>query len=104
VGLKYCTFSSLKDIGLPLPEHSEEIVRLKITDAMLEQYEDADGSHTDPVSGLLKWALDAQKEEDGTGRGLSVSGSILHCIGLMRCSDQKKSGSAAGCKGAANGW
>lgn len=69
VGLKYCTFSSLKDIGLPLPEYSEEIVRLKMTDAMLEQYEDADGSQTDPVSGLLKWALDTQKEEDGTGRG-----------------------------------
>ncbi len=69
VGLKYCTFSSLKDISLPLPEYSEEIVRLKMTESMREQYEDADGSQTDPVSGLLKWALDAQKEEDGTGKG-----------------------------------
>jgi len=69
VGLKYCTFSSLKDIGLPLPDYSEEIVRLKMTDWMAEQYEDADGSQTDPVSGLLKWALDTQKAEDGTGKG-----------------------------------
>lgn len=69
VGLKYCTFSSLKDIGLPLPDYSEEIVRLQMTEAMKEQYEDADGSQTDPVSGLLKWALDTQKEEDGTGKG-----------------------------------
>ncbi len=69
VGLKFCTFSSLKDIGLPLPDYSEEIVRLDMTDAMIEQYEDADGSQTDPVSGLLKWALDTQKEKDGTGKG-----------------------------------
>jgi hypothetical protein len=69
VGLKFCTFSSLKDIGLPLPGYSEEIVRLDMTDAMLAQYEDADGSQTDPVSGLLKWAIDTQKEEDGTGKG-----------------------------------
>ena len=37
IGLKYCTFSSLKDIGLPLPEYSEEIVRLEMTDAMKAQ-------------------------------------------------------------------
>jgi SAM-dependent methyltransferase len=69
VGLKYCTFSSLKDVGLPLPDYSEEIVHLRMTEVMAEQYADADGSQTDPVSGLLEWALDTQKEGDGTGKG-----------------------------------
>ncbi|MBI5291435.1 MAG: hypothetical protein HY872_06120, partial [Chloroflexi bacterium] len=67
VGLKFCTFSSLKDIGLPLPDYSENIVRLEMTDAMAEQYAEADGSQDSPPEGLFKWALDAQKEETGKG-------------------------------------
>ncbi|MEK7716439.1 MAG: hypothetical protein AAB322_01655, partial [Pseudomonadota bacterium] len=67
VGLKFCTFSSLKDIGLPLPDYSEEIVRLEMTDAMAEQYAEADGSQDKPPSGLFEWALDTQKEETGKG-------------------------------------
>jgi hypothetical protein len=67
VGLKYCTFSSLKDIGLPLPDYGEEIVRLKMTPAMWEQYAQVDGSQSDPPAGLLAWALDRMKEEDGKG-------------------------------------
>ncbi len=69
VGLKFCTFSSLKDIGLPLPDYSEEIVRLKMTDAMAEQYAAADGSQLDPKDGLFKWAIDEQKRDDGLGKG-----------------------------------
>jgi hypothetical protein len=34
VGPKYCTFSSLKDVGLPLPNYGEEIVRLDLTPTM----------------------------------------------------------------------
>lgn len=66
IGLKYCTFSSLKDVGLPLPSYSEEIVRLNMTEAMREQYAKADGSGK-PPSGLFKWALDTMEEETGKG-------------------------------------
>ncbi len=65
IGLKYCTFSSLKDIGLPLPEYSEEIVRLEMTEAMREQMKEADGNTTN--SGLFMWAMNRMKEEDGQG-------------------------------------
>ena len=66
LGLKYCTFSSLKDIGLPLPPYSEEIVRLPLTDAMQYQMAEADGSGS-PPQGLLLWALEEQKTETGKG-------------------------------------
>ncbi|MCC6192452.1 MAG: hypothetical protein IT318_25780 [Anaerolineales bacterium] len=66
LGLKYCTFSSLKDIGLPLPPYSEEIVRLPLTDAMQDQMVEADGSGS-PPQGLLLWALEEQKTETGKG-------------------------------------
>lgn len=66
LGLKYCTFSSLKDVGLPLPTYSEEIVRLAMTDSMQAQYAEADGSGSGP-SGLFAWALRTQKEETGKG-------------------------------------
>ncbi len=67
LGLEHATFSSLKDIGLPLPEYSEEIVRLPMTAAMQAQISEADGSQTKPPSGLLAWALETQKEETGKG-------------------------------------
>jgi len=67
LGLEYATFSSLKDIGLPLPQYSEEIVRIPLTLAMAEQIAEADGSQTEPPSGLLAWALNTQKEADGKG-------------------------------------
>ncbi len=66
LGLKYCTFSSLKDIGLPLPQYSEEIIRLPLTDAMHDQMAEADGSGS-PPQGLLLWALEEQKTETGKG-------------------------------------
>jgi hypothetical protein len=65
LGLKYCTFSSLKDIGLPLPDYSEQIVRLEMTDLMREQMREADGSATN--SGLYHWALNRTQDEDGKG-------------------------------------
>ncbi len=71
LGLKYCTFSSLQDIGLPLPEYEEALVRLEMTDAMAAQYAEADGSQEDPPSGLFAWALDRMEDEDGKG-ALSV--------------------------------
>jgi hypothetical protein len=36
LGLEHATFSSLKDIGLPLPAYSEEIVRIPLTPVMQE--------------------------------------------------------------------
>ena len=65
VGLKYCTFSSLKDIGLPLPDYSEEIVRLEMTEAMKAQMQEADGYADN--AGLFAWAMNRTKEEDGKG-------------------------------------
>jgi hypothetical protein len=65
VGLKYCTFSSLKDIGLPLPDYAEEIVRLEMTEAMKTQMQEADGYADN--AGLFAWALNRTKEEDGKG-------------------------------------
>lgn len=67
IALKYCAFSSLKDVGLPLPAYSEEIVRLPLTADMATQYAVADGSDTDPTSGLFKWAVETQKEDTGKG-------------------------------------
>ncbi len=67
LGLEYTTFSSLKDIGLPLPAYSEQIVRLPLTDAMQAQILEADGSQTKPPEGLLAWALEQQKRDDGKG-------------------------------------
>ncbi|MCC7362712.1 MAG: hypothetical protein IT317_24740 [Anaerolineales bacterium] len=66
LGLKYCTFSSLKDVGLPLPPYSEEIVRLPLTSAMEAQLAEADGSGS-PPQGLFLWALEEQKTETGKG-------------------------------------
>jgi hypothetical protein len=66
LGLKYCTFSSLKDVGLPLPAYSEEIVRLQMTDAMRTQMAEADGSGS-PPQGLFRWALEEQKTPTGKG-------------------------------------
>ncbi len=65
VGLKYCTFSSLKDVGLPLPHYGEEIVRLDLTPAMRDQYARADGSAE--KNGLFAWALNRMEDEDGKG-------------------------------------
>jgi Uncharacterised methyltransferase family (DUF6094)/Helicase conserved C-terminal domain len=64
-GLPYCTFSSLNDIGLPLPQYSEEVVRIPMTQEMREQYKMADGSAT--KSGLFAWALDMMKKPNGQG-------------------------------------
>ena len=66
IGLKYCTFSSLNDIGLPLPEYSEEIVRLEMTEAMKAQMKEADGQ-PDETDGLFLWAMQRKQEEDGKG-------------------------------------
>src|SRR5579859_2985369 len=66
LGLKYCTFSSLKDVGLPLPAYSEEIVRLQMTEAMQAQMAEADGSGS-PPQGLFRWALEEQKTPTGKG-------------------------------------
>jgi hypothetical protein len=66
LGLKYCTFSSLKDVGLPLPAYSEEIVRLQMTEAMQAQMAEADGSGQ-PPQGLFQWALEEQKSPTGKG-------------------------------------
>lgn len=71
LGLKYCTFSSLQDIGLPLPEYEESLVRIDMTEAMAAQYAEADGSQDEPPSGLFAWALDRMEQEDGKG-ALSV--------------------------------
>jgi hypothetical protein len=65
VGLKYCTFSSLKDVGLPLPHYGEETIRLDLTPAMREQYAQADGSAE--KRGLFAWALNRMEDEDGKG-------------------------------------
>lgn len=70
IGLKYCTFSSLHDVGLPLPEYSEEIVRLEMTEAMKAQMKEADGQ-PDETDGLFLWAMARKQEEDGKG-ALSV--------------------------------
>ena len=67
LALSYCTFSSLKDIGLPLPAYSEEIVRIKMSAEMKEQYQEADGSAA--KKGLFAWAMDEIKQEDGSGKG-----------------------------------
>lgn len=67
LGLEHATFSSLKDVGLPLPAYAEQIVRLPLTDKMQEQISEADGSQTTPPTGLLAWALAEQKQEDGKG-------------------------------------
>jgi hypothetical protein len=67
LGLEHATFSSLKDMGLPLPAYAEEIVRLPLTAEMQEQILEADGSQTKPAQGLLAWALEQQKRDDGKG-------------------------------------
>lgn len=67
LALGYCTFSSLKDIGLPLPMYDEEIVRIPMSRAMEEQYAVADGSLA--RMGLFAWALARMKSDDGLGGG-----------------------------------
>jgi SAM-dependent methyltransferase len=64
-GLPYCTFSSLNDIGLPLPDYNEEVVRIPLSSAMQDQYDLADGSTN--KSGLFAWALDMIKQPNGQG-------------------------------------
>ncbi|MCD4671396.1 MAG: DUF6094 domain-containing protein [Anaerolineaceae bacterium] len=64
-GLPYTTFSSLNDIGLPLPQYDEKVVRIPMTEEMQEQYNEADGAAA--KSGLFAWALDKTKEDDGKG-------------------------------------
>jgi hypothetical protein len=65
IALTYCTFSSLQDVGLPLPPYSEEIVRIPMTAKMKTQYRQADGSET--KSGLFRWAINRMKDKDGKG-------------------------------------
>lgn len=67
LALERCTFSSLKDIGLPLPDYREEIIRLPLSEAMEDLLPLADGSQDKPPTGLLAWALDRQKLDDGKG-------------------------------------
>jgi len=43
--LPYTIFAALQDMGLPLPAYNEHIVRLEMSAAMREQYEELDGSH-----------------------------------------------------------
>ena len=64
-GLPYCTFSSLNDIGLPLPDYNEEVMRIPLSSAMQSQYDEADGSAN--KSGLFAWALDMMKQPNGQG-------------------------------------
>ena len=64
-GLPYCTFSSLNDIGLPLPQYDEHVVRIPMTSEMEDQYRDADGSAG--KCGLFAWALAKTKEPNGKG-------------------------------------
>ena len=66
ISLKYCTFSSLKDVGLPLPDYDEEIVRLEMTEAMKAQMKEADGQ-PDEADGLFRWAMERKQEDDGAG-------------------------------------
>ncbi|MCI0627471.1 MAG: hypothetical protein L0387_38465, partial [Acidobacteria bacterium] len=67
LGLEHATFASLKDIGLPLPAYSEEIVHIPMTPAMQAQILEVDGSQTKPPTGLLAWALEQQKRDNGKG-------------------------------------
>ncbi|MBN1887248.1 MAG: hypothetical protein JW850_04640 [Thermoflexales bacterium] len=67
--LPCCTFSGLKDIGLPLPSYSEHMVGITPTAAMDGQLSEVDGSRDDPKGGLFKWALEELEREDGTGKG-----------------------------------
>ena len=67
LALERCTFSSLKDVGLPLPPYREEVVRLPLTADMDDLLLQADGSQEKPPTGLLAWALERQKEEEGKG-------------------------------------
>jgi hypothetical protein len=67
--LPYTIFAALQDMGLPLPAYNEHIVRLEMSAAMREQYEELDGSQASPPSGLLRWALEEQKRPDKTGKG-----------------------------------
>jgi hypothetical protein len=74
VSLPKIVFGSLKDIGLPLPPYGEEVVWIKLTDPMADQYHDlADGSLMGkpyPSESLYRWATDELK--DGTKGALSV--------------------------------
>ncbi|MBA4398638.1 MAG: hypothetical protein C0396_02015, partial [Anaerolinea sp.] len=67
--LPYTIFAALQDMGLPLPTYNEHIVRLEMSAAMREQYEELDGSQSSPPRGLLRWALEEQKRPDKTGKG-----------------------------------
>jgi len=59
-GLKFCSFSSLTDIGLPLPKYSEEIARIAPSDDMKKQYLEAD-------KGVYDWAISRMHEPGGKG-------------------------------------
>jgi len=65
--LERATFSSLKDIGLPLPPYREEIVRLPLSAEMAALLPEVDGSRSEPPTGLLAWALERMEEDDGKG-------------------------------------
>ena len=65
--LPICIFQSLPEMGLPLPDYNEEVVRIPMTQEMRDQYDEMDGSKTN--SGLFKWAVDEKKRPDGTGKG-----------------------------------
>ncbi len=67
--LLYTLFAALQDIGLPLPAYNERIVRVEMSAAMREQYEELDGSQSSPPRGLFAWALEEQKKPDKTGKG-----------------------------------
>ncbi len=67
--LPYTIFAALQDIGLPLPAYIEHIVRMQMSPAMRKQYSQLDGSHSNPPSGLLAWALNEQKQPDKSGKG-----------------------------------
>lgn len=62
VSLPYMAATSLKDVGLPLPDYSEEIVRIPLTAAMAEQNARSDGSLEDPKTGLFRFCVERQKE------------------------------------------
>ena len=64
-GLPYVTFSSLNDIGLPLPQYDERVIRIPMTSEMQDQYLQADGSSQ--RTGLFAWALQKTKELNGKG-------------------------------------
>lgn len=59
-GLSSCVFSSLNDIGLPLPDYQEHIVPITMSSEMAEQMRSAD-------QGLFEWAKRRRMEPKGGG-------------------------------------